>query len=227
MKSNLAARSMVTLIGVLLATNSILAQGTAFTYQGSLSDSGHPANGSYDIEFTIYDAVTNGNAVRVPLTNSATYITNGFFTIELDPGAGVFTGAPRWVEIGVRTNGGAGGFTILPQRQALTATPYAVTAGNLSGTLPVSQLSGTLGVNAGGTGQTNAGAALTALGGVAASNFSNTANLAFVSGLNPQMIGSFSSVQQNAFPLPPMGFNTSAESRNRSSGSEDVVTVWN
>jgi hypothetical protein len=30
--------------------------GTAFTYQGRLADAGTPAQGSYDLRFTLYDA---------------------------------------------------------------------------------------------------------------------------------------------------------------------------
>src|SRR5439155_90756 len=77
-------------------------------------------------------------------TNSATGVSNGLFTATLDFGAGVFSGPARWLEIAVRTNG-AGSFTVLTPRQALTATPYAITAGNLTGALPASQLSGTIG----------------------------------------------------------------------------------
>jgi hypothetical protein len=81
------------------------AQGTAFTYNGRLNDSGNPANGIYDLQFTIYDAVTNGNIFGV-VTNSATGITNGLFTATLDFG-GVFNGSNYWLEVAVQTNGGS------------------------------------------------------------------------------------------------------------------------
>ena len=42
--------------------------GTAFTYQGRLTDAGNPANGSYDFRFTLYDAPTGGAAVGAPVT---------------------------------------------------------------------------------------------------------------------------------------------------------------
>ena len=52
--------------------STLFAQSTAFSYQGRLNDGGVPANGIYDLQFTIYDALTNGNAVTSVLTNLAT-----------------------------------------------------------------------------------------------------------------------------------------------------------
>ena len=122
------------------------AQGTAFTYQGRLNSGTNPATGIYDLRFTVYDAVSGGSVAGSALTNAATPVTNGLFTVMLDFGSGVFTGSARWLDIGVRTNGG-GGFTTLSPRQKLTPTPYAVmanTASNLLGTLPATQLGGTV-----------------------------------------------------------------------------------
>ncbi len=55
----------------------------------------------------------------------------------------MFTGADRWLEIAVRTNGG-GAFTTLTPRQQLTPTPYALSSASLSGPLPAAQLTGTI-----------------------------------------------------------------------------------
>jgi hypothetical protein len=52
------------------------------------------------------------------------------FTVTLDFGAAAFPGFDRWLEISVRTNG-SGSFATLSPRQALTPTPYAITAQNL------------------------------------------------------------------------------------------------
>src|SRR5437879_2303918 len=129
----------ITLLALLLAfLNGALlsaqAQGTAFTYQGRLNDNGSPAAGSYDLLLTIYDSASNpGTVIAGPQTNAATAVTEGLFTITLDLGASVFTGPPRWLEIGVRTNRGAG-FTTLSPRQPLTAAPYAVLAGDVTAT---------------------------------------------------------------------------------------------
>ena len=125
----------------------LFAQGTAFTYQGRLNDGGSPANGNYDLSFTLNNAIVSGTVIAGPITNAAVAVTNGLFTTTIDFGSGVFIGNPLWLEIGVRTNGNTNAFTILSPRQPLTPVPYAIfanTASNLSGTLPAAQLAGTL-----------------------------------------------------------------------------------
>jgi trimeric autotransporter adhesin len=130
------------LVGLSLGSSMALAQGTAFTYQGYLNDAGHPANGSYDISFLLYSTNTGGSFVAGPLTNSATGVSNGLFTVSLDFGGGPFAGNTRWLEISVCTNGGIA-FTTLTPRQQLTSVPFAVAAGNLTGPLPSTSLGGT------------------------------------------------------------------------------------
>jgi hypothetical protein len=132
-----------------LATLSLLlptafAQGTAFTYQGVLSQSGAAVNGSNDLTFTLYDAASGGNVIGPSNVVNDRVMTNGLFTVTLDFGASVFNGSARWLQIAVRPGASTGAYTNLTPRQAITATPYAVTASNLSGTLPATQLTGTL-----------------------------------------------------------------------------------
>src|ERR1017187_2247807 len=121
------------------------AQGTAFTYQGRLINGGNPANGSYDLRFAGYDSTNSpGTLITGPLTNAPTAASNGQFTVTLDFGTNVFTGADRWLEIAARTNGAAGSYTTLTPRQHITPVPYAieaVTAGGVSGVIPDAQLS--------------------------------------------------------------------------------------
>ena len=120
--------------------------GTAFTYQGRLSVNGAPANGDYDLQFTLRDAPTAGNAVGSPIAAAPVTVSNGLFTVSLDFGAGVFNGTALWLDIGVRTNGSVAAYALLTPRQSLTATPFAVqaqnatTAASLSGTLSTSQI---------------------------------------------------------------------------------------
>ncbi|HEY2329257.1 MAG TPA: sialidase family protein [Verrucomicrobiae bacterium] len=122
------------------------AQGTAFNYQGRLGDAGSPANGSYDFRFAVFNAVTNGSQISVPLTNSAVAVSNGLFSVTLDFGAGVFTGGSDWLDLAVRATG-ATNFTALVPRQPVLPVPYAIFAtgaSNLLGKLAVAQITGNL-----------------------------------------------------------------------------------
>jgi hypothetical protein len=102
------------------------ALGTAFTYQGRLTDGGSLANGEYDFQFTLYDAASNGTQVGSMFPKENITVTDGLFTVELDFGNDIFTGDARYLEIGVRPGASGGLFTTLSPRQALTPAPYAL-----------------------------------------------------------------------------------------------------
>jgi formylglycine-generating enzyme required for sulfatase activity len=127
--------------------STLLAQGTAFAYEGQLQDSGGPANGTYNFMFSLYTANSGGAPVAGPVSVNGVVVNNGLFTVTIDFGPSPWNGAINWLEIGVEGNG-ASTFTTLTPRQQLMPTPYAIfatTSGNLSGLLPASQLSGTVG----------------------------------------------------------------------------------
>jgi trimeric autotransporter adhesin len=117
---------------------SVLAQGTAFTYQGRLNDGANPASGQYDLVFTLFATDSSGDAVAGPVTNAAVAVSNGLFTTAVDFG-NVFTGASNWLEITV-SPGGSNTFTTLVPRQQLTPVPYALVAANVSGPIAASAL---------------------------------------------------------------------------------------
>ena len=97
--------------------------GTAFTYQGNLSQAGSPANGSYNFRFYLWDD-SNRTSLIGTYPSSGTLPANvaeGAFIVKLDFGAGAFTGEERWLEIEV--NGSA-----LSPLQELTPAPYALYA---------------------------------------------------------------------------------------------------
>lgn len=106
-----------------------IAQGSAFTYQGQLQNNGTPANGAYNLTFSLFGTNIGGNTIAAPFTNSSVNVTNGLFTVLIDFGPSVFTGQSDWLEIAVETNGG-NTFTTLSPRQQLTPAPYAVYAQN-------------------------------------------------------------------------------------------------
>ena len=104
------------------------AQGTVFTYQGKLNQNDVPFTGTAEIAPTLWDAASGGSQVAQnhPVTLLVD-VSNGLFTASLDFGTTPFiAGAPRWLQLGVRT--AFGPFTILSPLQPLTATPYAIAA---------------------------------------------------------------------------------------------------
>jgi hypothetical protein len=118
---------------ILLVPNIVRSQ--PFTYQGRLKDGGSPANGVYDLQFALYDAPNGGKRFGVVLTNAATAVSNGLFTVALDFGAGSFAGDSIWLQVGVRASAWTN-YTTLSPRQAITAAPYSMyanSAGYLAG----------------------------------------------------------------------------------------------
>jgi hypothetical protein len=142
MKRPLFGLAAVAILSAFCLLPSAMAQGTAFTYQGRLNDGGSAANGSYDLTFTLFNTNITGSVLGI-VSNNATAVSNGLFTVTLDYG-NQFDGTPRWIEISVRTNGGSS-FSTLSPRQQLRATPYAITAGNVTGVIPSTAVSGTYG----------------------------------------------------------------------------------
>lgn len=104
--------------------------GTVFTYQGRLMDANQPADGLYDFEFRLFDDPCTGIQQGSTIDVNEADVIDGYFTVELDFGSGVFTGDARWLEIGVRLGDSGGGFTTLNPRQEVTPTPYAIYALN-------------------------------------------------------------------------------------------------
>lgn len=100
--------------------------GTAFTYQGRLTDNGNPATGAYDFDFTLFNAASGGAQVGGALTKENVAVSDGYFTVVLDFGNNAFTGDERFLNVGVRAGNSTGGFTSLSPRQTITPSPYAL-----------------------------------------------------------------------------------------------------
>lgn len=69
------------------------------------------------------------------------------FSTTLDFGAAAFPGAAHWLEISVRAGASTGAYTTLTPRQPVNSTPYAIralSAETVTGSVPASQLTGTL-----------------------------------------------------------------------------------
>jgi hypothetical protein len=111
--------------------------GSAFTYQGQFKDGGTPANGQYDLQFTLFDAASSGNQVGSTVEVLNQTVTDGLFTVQLDFGTSAFPGDARWLEIAARVAGG-GSYTTLSPRQLLSPAPYAASL------MPGAVISGTV-----------------------------------------------------------------------------------
>lgn len=112
-----------TCLAILFLLINIEAQTTSFSYQGRLSDGGTPANGSFQMQFKLFD--TGGTQIGTTLTDVPVTVAAGSFSVKLDFGAGVFTGADRFLEIAVRRNSGESYVTLGPREQ-IVSSPYAV-----------------------------------------------------------------------------------------------------
>jgi hypothetical protein len=125
--------SFLLFIAAILLNSAAAAQTTAFTYQGKLTNSGNLANGNYDLQFKLFDAVTVGTGTQQgsTVTVSNVSVTSGIFTMALDFGvcSSCFNGAARFLEIAVKPTSSST-FTTLAPRQPITSTPYAFKSQN-------------------------------------------------------------------------------------------------
>ncbi len=133
--------------------------GTGFTYQGRLIDNNDVADGSYDFQFKLFDAVSAGNQLSNDVNKPEVDVIDGYFTVELDFGS-VFDDYACWLEISVRPGeeNDPCEYTKLEPRQPVTPTPYAMyakTAGSgggadsgwtISGNDMYSNVSGNVGI---------------------------------------------------------------------------------
>ncbi len=115
-------------IAFIAAITSIASAQNAFTYQGILNDEGAPANGNYDMRFSIWTDATVGppdTLIGSIFTSPATPVTDGLFTVNLDLDDDAFqTDALRFIEIQVRFDGDPQ-YTTLTPRQQIVYTPRA------------------------------------------------------------------------------------------------------
>lgn len=92
---------------------------TSFTYQGALREGGGPADGSYNLSFTLWDSVVGGTQHGGSVVASGHAVSDGLFDVELDFGADALGVGNRWLEISV--NG-----VMLSPRTQITSSPYSV-----------------------------------------------------------------------------------------------------
>lgn len=112
---------------IMLLCGWALGQTSAITYQGELKQSGSAAQGAYEMEFGLFDALSGGTQIGSTITNNSVTVTDGLFSVILDFGAAAFSsGADRFLSISVHKVGDPPGFTLLSPRQPVTSSPYSI-----------------------------------------------------------------------------------------------------
>ncbi|MBP1468108.1 hypothetical protein EYB53_020510 [Candidatus Chloroploca sp. M-50] len=110
--------------------------GSSFTYRGQLQSADGPVSTTCDFQFELWDAESDGAQIGATQSINSVAVQEGLFAVTLNGGGefgpDAFSGAARWLEISVRCPQDAL-FTILAPRQALTASPYAITSASANG----------------------------------------------------------------------------------------------
>jgi hypothetical protein len=109
----------------LCAAQTVFAQTTLITHQGKLDFDGVPAAGNYDFQFRVFDAASGGVQQGLQDEHLNVTVTNGAYTVNIDFGAAVFSGADRFLEISVRATG-TSTYTTQSPREQITSTPYSI-----------------------------------------------------------------------------------------------------
>src|SRR5262245_9041109 len=97
------------LVAVLLASLPAFSTslGSSFGYQGRLTDNGAPANGTYDFQFTLFDAPSGGSMVDIPIAAPGVLVSGGLYQVVLTFPASSFQGQARYLAISVGPAGGS------------------------------------------------------------------------------------------------------------------------
>jgi trimeric autotransporter adhesin len=120
---------LLVILTVIVLTGAAFGQTSSFNYQGKLAESGATANGAYLFQFKLYDAVNGGSQVGATLNDVSVNVAEGTFSVDLNFGAGAFTGGDRFLEISVKKSAGET-YTLLTPRNKINSAPYATKALN-------------------------------------------------------------------------------------------------
>ncbi|MGA9334736.1 MAG: tail fiber domain-containing protein [Rudaea sp.] len=126
---------------VLAASLHGVAGAATFIYHGSLQDSGKPAEGSYDLELTLYASAGGGRVIGGPLVLYKVPVHQGSFSTQADFGSLADIAGTAWLEVKVRS-AGSGEFAALSARAPVSAAdtasvcPGAWTLDGNAGTAP-------------------------------------------------------------------------------------------
>jgi hypothetical protein len=97
-----------------------IAHADSFTYHGALQDAGEPADGTYDMQLTLYSQREGGAILAQPVTLYAVPVTNGNFVTNVDFGLAAPLSSQAWVDVKVKP-AGSGRVTALDMRSPVAS----------------------------------------------------------------------------------------------------------
>lgn len=128
--SHQKSRALPALIATLVGAAASLSHAQSdFSYQGTLNDAGAPANGTYDMRFTMWDDQTIGAPdTQLGFTNTrlGVQVEDGLFSVQLDLGDfSLSSPAARYLQIQVRP-AGVGSYITLNPRSPIDYAPRSI-----------------------------------------------------------------------------------------------------
>jgi hypothetical protein len=106
------------LLALLISAGAAIA--APITYQGTLEENGEPANGLYDMRFSLADSEVFGFLLQFIDVNNVE-VVDGLFEVEADFNDSWFDGSDRWLAVRVES-------TTLSPRTKINYAPYAIRA---------------------------------------------------------------------------------------------------
>ncbi|MDX2147018.1 MAG: hypothetical protein SFZ23_05800 [Planctomycetota bacterium] len=112
------------------STAPLLAQSTAFTFQGELKQGAGLASGLFDFQFRLFSAASGGSQLGSTQCLDNVSVVDGRFSVAIDFGQQFDVPSSRFLAIEVRPDTGLAcpnttGYTALSPRQLITAAPIA------------------------------------------------------------------------------------------------------
>ena len=98
----------------------------SFTYQGKLKYQGQLANGSFDLQFELYDVATEGVSIANTIQLDDIIVNNGVFIVELDFTDPTIFSTQTWIAVSVREGNSVASYTLLSPREKIKTVPYTL-----------------------------------------------------------------------------------------------------
>jgi hypothetical protein len=114
------------LLAALALAVSTAVPAASFNYHGTLQDGGRPAEGSYDLQLTLYSAPRGGQVIGGPLIVYKVPVHDGAFSTDVDFGPVQNTAGGSWLAVQVRKSGDAQ-FAALDARAAVSVNDAEAT----------------------------------------------------------------------------------------------------